>query len=67
MDRLRALEMLSSRVHSGYDFNADPDRMALIVGAAIRGDPRELTPAEQTEQDARIEAAWQQFKAAVKA
>jgi hypothetical protein len=41
--------------------------MTLIVGAAIRGDPRELTPAEQVEQDARIAAAWEQFKAAVKA
>lgn len=65
-DRVRALEMLSSRVHSGYDFNADPDNITLIVGAAIRGDPRVLTPPEQEELDKRISAAWDQFILALK-
>jgi hypothetical protein len=39
-DRLNALKMLSDRVHSNYDFNADPDRITLIVGAALNGEPR---------------------------
>lgn len=39
-DKLRALKMLNDRVHSGYDFNADPDRITLIVGAALNGEPR---------------------------
>lgn len=58
-DRLFALRALSHRVHTGYDFNADPDKITLLVGAAIRGEPRPLS----AEDHARIEAAWQKFKA----
>lgn len=38
-DRLHALKELSKRVHSGYDFNADPDGITLLVGKAIAGEP----------------------------
>ena len=31
----RTLQRLDERVHSGYDFNADPDRMTLEVGEAL--------------------------------
>lgn len=34
---LRTLERLNNRVHSGYDFNADPDRMTLEVGEVLKG------------------------------
>jgi len=34
---LRTLERLNHRVHSGYDFNADPDGMTLEVGDLIAG------------------------------
>lgn len=34
-----ALRELDLRVHSGYDFNADPDGMTLLVGNALRGEP----------------------------
>jgi hypothetical protein len=32
----RTLSRLNERVHSSYDFNADPDRMTLEVGDALR-------------------------------
>lgn len=59
-DRLFALKALDHRVHTGYDFNADPDKMTLLVGAAIAGKPRPLSDADQ----ARIDAAWERHKAA---
>lgn len=34
---LRTLARLNERVHSGYDFNADPDSMTLEVGNLIAG------------------------------
>lgn len=34
---LRTLERLNNRVHSGYDFNADPDGMTLEVGDLLAG------------------------------
>lgn len=34
---LRTLERLNHRVHSGYDFNADPDGMTLEVGDLLAG------------------------------
>lgn len=34
---LRTLARLNVRVHSGYDFNADPDGMTLEVGNLIAG------------------------------
>lgn len=40
VDRLHALKELNARVHSNYDFNADPDEISLLVGAAIAGQPR---------------------------
>lgn len=33
---LRTLERLNDRVHSGYDFNADPDSMTLEVGELLQ-------------------------------
>lgn len=36
---LRALARLNQRVHSGYDFNADPDGMTLEVGDLLAGKP----------------------------
>lgn len=32
----RTLSRLNERVHSGYDFNADPDGMSLEVGEALK-------------------------------
>ena len=32
----RTLSRLNERAHSSYDFNADPDRMTLEVGEALR-------------------------------
>ena len=32
----RVLSDLNQRVHSGYDFNADPDGMTLRVGEALK-------------------------------
>ena len=34
---LKTLHRLNHRVHSGYDFNADPDGMTLEVGAVLDG------------------------------
>jgi hypothetical protein len=34
---LRTLDRLNKRVHSGYDFNADPDGMTLEVGDLLAG------------------------------
>ena len=31
----RALSELNTRAHSGYDWNADPENMTLLVGNAI--------------------------------
>jgi len=33
-----ALRELDRRVHTGYDFNADPDKITLLVGKALRGE-----------------------------
>lgn len=33
------LKMLNDRVHSGYDFNADPDGMTLKVGEQLAEEP----------------------------
>jgi len=60
-DRLHALKELDQRVHSGYDFNADPDDITLLVGAAIRGEPRPLSKEEKE----IVEAAWQKFSKAL--
>lgn len=34
---LKTLARLNQRVHTNYDFNADPDRMTLEVGEALKG------------------------------
>ena len=34
---LKTLHRLNHRVHSGYDFNADPDHMTLEVGEVLKG------------------------------
>lgn len=34
---LRTLSRLNERVHNGYDFNADPDKMTLEVGEILSG------------------------------
>lgn len=34
-EALEALIALNSRVHSGYDFNADPDKITLMVGNVL--------------------------------
>lgn len=60
-DRLHALKELDARVHSNYDFNADPDDITLLVGAAIRGEPRPLSKEEKKV----VEAAWQRFRKAL--
>ena len=31
-EALAALEALNLRIHNGYDFNADPDNITLMVG-----------------------------------
>lgn len=36
-DALFALKELNNRVHSGYDFNADPDKITLLVGEVLQG------------------------------
>ncbi len=33
---LLTLHRLNQRVHTGYDFNADPDRMTLEVGEVLK-------------------------------
>lgn len=35
---LKVLAELNLRVNSGYDFNADPDSITLLVGCALRGE-----------------------------
>lgn len=34
---LLTLHRLNERVHSGYDFNADPDRMTYLVSETLKG------------------------------
>ena len=34
-EALEALIALNNRVHSGYDFNADPDKITLMVGSVL--------------------------------
>ena len=34
---LTTLHRLSHRVHTNYDFNADPDRMTLEIGETLKG------------------------------
>lgn len=34
-EALAALVALNQRVHSGYDFNADPDKITLLVGNVL--------------------------------
>lgn len=34
-EALEALIALNNRVHSGYDFNADPDKITLMVGNVL--------------------------------
>ena len=57
-DRLHALKELDKRVHSGYDFNADPDKMTLLVGAAIRGEPRPLSK----EEEEHLNQIWEKLR-----
>lgn len=63
------LAELNLRVHSGYDFNADPDSVTLAVGCVLRGEPlpvgwaagagvwRCAPPAEKETTDPRSETA----------
>lgn len=43
---LKTLHRLNHRVHSGYDFNADPDGMTLEVGAVLDGYTPPNAPAQ---------------------
>lgn len=44
---LKTLHRLHYRVHSGYDFNADPDGMTLEVGAVLDGYTPPNTPTQR--------------------
>jgi uncharacterized protein YegP (UPF0339 family) len=35
-EAIRAVEELNKRIHAGYDFNADPDKMSEMVGRILK-------------------------------